>query len=63
MCQTELKLSEEDSWVIEGFRSKGWHQAREVNRAHVLSCLDRNIRAQRHHDQHQEPFAKRGFGF
>ncbi|GEM_PF-4542083 len=43
MRQTELKLSEEDRSVIEGIRSKGLHQAREVNRAHVLSCLDRDI--------------------
>ena len=43
MRQTELKLSEEDRSVLEGIRSKGLHQAREVNRAHVLSCLDRGI--------------------
>lgn len=43
MRQTELKLSEEDRSIIEGIRSKGVHQAREVNRAHVLSCLDRGI--------------------
>src|SRR5450830_166830 len=43
MHQTELKLSEEDRSVIEGIRSKGLHQAREVNRAHVLSCLDRGM--------------------
>jgi hypothetical protein len=43
MRQTELNLSEEDRSVIEGIRSKGLHQAREVNRAHVLSCLDRGI--------------------
>src|SRR5664279_6424079 len=41
--QTELKLSEEDRLAIEEIRSKGLHQAREVNRAHVLSCLDRGI--------------------
>ena len=43
MRQTELNLSEEDRSVIEGIRSKGLHKAREVNRAHVLSCLDRGI--------------------
>ena len=43
MRQTELNLSEEDRSVIEEIRSKGLHQAREVNRAHVLSCLDRGI--------------------
>ena len=43
MRQTPLSLSEEDRSVIEEIRSKGLHQAREVNRAHVLSCLDRGI--------------------
>ena len=43
MRQTELNLSEEDRSVIEEIRSKGLHQAREVNRAHVLSCLDRGV--------------------
>jgi transposase len=36
-------LSEEDRSVVEGIRTKGLHQSREVNRAHVLSCLDRGI--------------------
>ena len=43
MRQTELKLRKEDRSVLEGIRSKGLHQAREVNRAHVLSCLDQGI--------------------
>ena len=43
MRQTELHLSEEDRSVIEEIRSKGVHSSREVNRAHVLSCLDRGI--------------------
>jgi len=43
MRQTELNLSEEDRSIVEGIRSKGLHQAREVNRAHVLSCLDRGV--------------------
>jgi transposase len=43
MRQTELKLSEEDRSIVEGIRSKGLHQAREVNRAHVLCCLDRGV--------------------
>lgn len=43
MRQTELNLSEEDRSLVEGIRSKGFHQAREVNRAHVLSCLDRGV--------------------
>jgi transposase len=43
MRQTELNLSEEDRSLVEGIRSKGLHQTREVNRAHVLSCLDRGV--------------------
>lgn len=43
MRQTELHLSEEDRLVVDEIRSKGVHHAREVNRAHVLSCLDRGI--------------------
>ena len=43
MRQTELHLSEEDRTVIDDIRSKGVHRAREVNRAHVLSSLDRGI--------------------
>jgi hypothetical protein len=43
MRQTELNLSEEDRAAIEAIRSKGVHQSREVNRAHVLSCLDRDV--------------------
>jgi hypothetical protein len=43
MRQTELHLSEEDRLVVEEIRSKGVHHSREVNRAHVLSCLDRAI--------------------
>ncbi|WP_293606155.1 hypothetical protein [Polaromonas sp. UBA4122] len=43
LFQRCFKLSEEDRSIIEGIRSKGLHQAREVNPAHVLSCLDRDI--------------------
>jgi hypothetical protein len=43
MRQTELQLTEEDRSIIEEIRSKGLHHSREVNRAHVLSCLDRRI--------------------
>ena len=43
MRQTELHLTEEDRAVIEQMCSKGVHRTREVNRAHVLSCLDRGI--------------------
>lgn len=43
MRQTELHLTEEDRSAIDEIRSKGVHHSREVNRAHVLSCLDRRI--------------------
>lgn len=43
MRQTELNLSEEDRAIVQDIRSKGLHQAREINRAHVLSCLDRGV--------------------
>jgi hypothetical protein len=43
MRQTQLHLTEEVRAVVDGNRGKGMHQTREVNRAHVLSCLDRGI--------------------
>lgn len=43
MRQTELHLTDEDRSVIDEIRSKGVHSSREVNRAHVLSCLDRGL--------------------
>ena len=43
MRQTELHLTDEDRELIESFRAKGLRHAREVNRAHILSALDRGI--------------------
>ena len=43
MRQTELNLTEEDRAVVDGIRTKGVHQSREVNRAHVLASLDQGI--------------------
>ena len=43
MRQTELHLSDKDRELIESYRAKGLHHAREVNRAHVLSALDRGV--------------------
>ena len=43
MRQTELHLTDEDRKLIESYRTKGLHHAREVNRPHVLSALDRGI--------------------
>ncbi len=43
MRQTELHLTGEERELIELYRAKGLHHAREVNRAHVLSALDRGV--------------------
>ena len=36
-------MTDEDRVVIDEIRSKGVHTSREINRAHVLSCLDRGL--------------------
>jgi transposase len=43
MKQTELQLSTADRVVLDGFRRKGVHPTREVNRAHLLLALDSGI--------------------
>ena len=43
MRQTELSLSKHERKMVESFRSKGEHMAREFNRAHILAALDRQI--------------------
>ena len=43
MRETELHLTDEDRKLIESYRLKGSHHAREVNRAHILSALDRGV--------------------
>jgi transposase len=43
MRQTKLVLKPEDREKLRVFRSKGLHHAREVNRAHILLALDRNM--------------------
>src|SRR5487761_445577 len=43
MHQTELSLSKLDRRVVDEFRAKGLHRAREFNRAHILAALDRKI--------------------
>ncbi len=43
MRQTELRLTAKDRELVESYRTKGLHHAREVNRAHILSALDRGI--------------------
>ena len=41
MRQTELHLAGEDRDLIDSYRAKGLHHAREVTRAHILAALDR----------------------
>src|SRR5208282_519750 len=43
MRQTKLSLSKREREAVQAFRSKGAHMAREFNRAHILSALDRGI--------------------
>lgn len=43
MRQTELHLTDEDRELIESYCAKGLRPARAVNRAHILSSLDRGI--------------------
>ena len=43
MRQTELRLTAKDRELIESYRTKGLRHAREVNRAHILSALDRGV--------------------
>jgi hypothetical protein len=43
MRQTELLLSKRDRQTLDEFRSQGMHMARELNRAHILAALDRQI--------------------
>ena len=43
MQQTQLHLTEQDRAVVEQIRSNGIHHTRGVNRAHVLSSLDRGV--------------------
>ena len=43
MRQTELSLSKQDRRIVDEFRSKGLHRAREFNRAHILAALDQKL--------------------
>ncbi|MEK8033969.1 helix-turn-helix domain-containing protein [Ideonella sp. DXS29W] len=43
MRQTELHLSPEDRAAVQAMRRKGVHHSREVNRAHILACLDAGL--------------------
>lgn len=43
MRQTELRLSSKARQRVEEVRWSGLHQSREVNRAHILASLDRQL--------------------
>lgn len=43
MRQTELSLNKRERRIVDEFRSKGQHMAREFNRAHILAALDRKV--------------------
>lgn len=43
MRQTALSLNRRDRRIVDEFRSKGLHRAREFNRAHILAALDRKV--------------------
>lgn len=43
MRQTELSLNRRERRIVDEFRSKGQHMAREFNRAHILAALDRKV--------------------
>jgi hypothetical protein len=43
MRQTELSLNKRERRIVNEFRSKGQHMAREFNRAHILAALDRKV--------------------
>lgn len=43
MRQTELHLTTKDRHLLKSFRTKGLHNSREINRAHILFALDREV--------------------
>jgi Homeodomain-like domain len=43
MQQTKLSLNKRERRIVDEFRSKGVHRAREFNRAHILAALDREV--------------------
>lgn len=43
MRQTELSLNKRDRRIVDEFRSKGLHMAREFTRAHILAALDSKV--------------------
>ena len=43
MKPIDVHLSQPDRHTVEAFRSKGWHAAREIKRAHILAALDDQV--------------------
>ena len=43
MRQTDLSLNKRDRRMVDEFRAKGLHMAREFNRAHILAALDSRV--------------------
>jgi transposase len=43
MRRIPVELSSADRRTVEALRSRGTHMTREVNRAHILAALDRNV--------------------
>jgi transposase len=43
MRRIPVELSSADRRAVDALRSRGTHMTREVNRAHILAALDRNV--------------------
>ncbi len=43
MRRIPVELSSADRRMVDALRSRGTHMMREVNRAHILAALDRNV--------------------
>lgn len=43
MRRIAIQLTAEERQSLNAFRSKGWHPARELNRAHILAALDQGV--------------------
>lgn len=43
MQESTFHLTANDRNCVDEFRTKGVHNAREVNRAHILACLDQGV--------------------
>lgn len=43
MYESAFRLTEDERACVDEVRTKGVHNAREVNRAHILACLDQGV--------------------